>query len=147
MNELTIGRLAKQAGVGVETVRFYERKGLIERPKKSAAGAFRRYSDTDPIRIRFIKRAQDLGFTLGEIKQLLELGKNQKSTCSEVKRRADSKIREIESKIRDLKRMLGSLKDLSAACDESAEALACCEVMDCFEPAGSNGEPAKCSLL
>lgn len=130
--EFTIGRLAKEAGVGVETVRFYERKGLIQRPRQTPGKAFRVYSEDDPVRIRFIKRAQDLGFTLKEIKELLVLNASPRATCAEVKKRAETKLNEVEMKIADLKKMKLSLKRLSKACDESKEAVACCQVMDCF---------------
>lgn len=71
MEKITIGKLAEMAGVGVETVRFYQRKNLLREPK--ANGAFRTYNEEDAQRINFIKRAQDLGFTLNEVKELLEL--------------------------------------------------------------------------
>lgn len=132
-NDLTIGKLAKQSGVGVETVRFYEKKGLIQKPRRGLHGAFRTYSADDPMRIRFIKRAQDLGFTLREIKQLFDLNESKQGTCAEVKRRVDSKIEEVDAKISDLRKMKRSLQALSEACDQSKEAVACCRVMDCFE--------------
>lgn len=136
LKDLTIGKVAKQSGVGVETVRFYERKGLIQKPKRRETSAFRTYSPEDPLKIRFIKRAQDLGFTLKEIKQLLDLNANPRTTCAEVKRRADSKIEEVTTKIADLKKMKLSLQALSEACDENKEAVACCRVTDCFETDG-----------
>ncbi len=132
MKELTIGKLARAAGVGVETVRFYERRGLIKQP--SSKEGFRKYSEEDAKRIRFIKRAQDLGFTLKEIKGLLELNSNPRSTCSDVRNQTDAKISEVEEKIRDLKKMKKSLQILSEACGESKKAMIHCEILTCFEP-------------
>jgi len=131
---LTIGKVAKASGVGVETVRFYERKGLINKPKASIRGAFRTYDSSDPSRIRFIKRAQDLGFTLREIKNLLDMNSDPKATCSDIRTKAEAKIAEVESKILDLKRMKTSLKKLASACGESKKAASACGVMNCFEP-------------
>lgn len=132
MDQFTIGKLARQSGVGVETVRFYERRGLIKRP--SAAAGFRKYSEEDARRIRFIKRAQGLGFTLKEIKSFFELNSNPRATCSDVRIHAEAKLEEIEEKIRNLKKMKRSLKNLSEACGEGRKALAQCSVIDCFEP-------------
>lgn len=131
MKELTIGKLALAAGVGVETVRFYERRGLIKQP--SAKEGFRKYSEEDAKRIRFIKRAQELGFTLKEIKGLLELNSNPRSTCSEVRKQTDAKIKEVDEKIKDLKKMKKSLEILSEACGESKKAMIHCEILTCFE--------------
>lgn len=131
MKQLTIGKLARASGVGVETVRFYERKGLINRPATKAG--FRKYAEEDAMRIRFIKRAQDLGFTLREIKGLFDLNANPGAVCSDVRVQADAKLKEIGAKIRDLKKMKKSLKDLSDACGGGKEALARCRILSCFE--------------
>jgi MerR family mercuric resistance operon transcriptional regulator len=132
MGDLTIGKLAKCSDVGVETVRFYERKGLLRRPTKNLSG-FRHYDPSDARRIRFIKRAQDLGFTLKEVKELIDLNANSKATCSDVRGKAEEKLAEVESKIKDLKRMKQSLKDLAEACGDGKQAVAQCRVLDCFE--------------
>ena len=132
MKQFTIGKLARESGVGVETVRFYERKGLVKRP--SVKEGFRKYTVEDAKRIRFIKRAQDLGFTLREIKGLLDLNSNPRSTCSDVKSQTDAKMKEVDGKIRDLQKMKKSLKNLFEACGDSKEALAHCQILDCFEP-------------
>src|SRR4051812_48184680 len=107
-NALTIGTLAEQSGVGVETVRFYERKGLIDRPAKRAVG-YRQYSADDVLRIQFIKRTQELGFSLREIKELLSLNTRPQATCADMRVRTDRKIEEIEAKIQDLKTMKKTL--------------------------------------
>jgi MerR family mercuric resistance operon transcriptional regulator len=117
--------------VGVETVRFYERKGLIKKP--STKEGFRKYSEEDAKRIRFIKRAQDLGFTLKEIKELLDLNSSSRATCSDIKDKTGEKIIEIEQKIRDLQRIKKSLLELSAACGDSKKALASCQIINCYE--------------
>jgi Hg(II)-responsive transcriptional regulator len=126
--EMTIGTLAKQAGVGVETVRFYERKGLITKPARGAS-TFRLYGPEQVSRIRFIKRAQELGFTLREAK-----AGTKRLTCGEVSGKAEAKIAEIEQKIADLKKMKSSLNDLVKACSEGKEAMSECRIMECFEP-------------
>lgn len=137
LKHLTIGRLAKQAGVGVETIRFYEREGIIQRPPRRPSGAFRVYALDDALKIRFVKRAQNLGFTLKEVKQLLALNAGARATCAEVKRRADTKLAEISAKIADLKKMKRSLQALSEACGEGPVAVADCrKVADCFETPG-----------
>jgi len=133
MNRFTIGKLARASGVGVETVRFYERKGLITRP--TAREGYRIYSEDDARRIRFIKRAQELGFTLREITGLFELhGDSRVVSCGSVKRHTDAKLKEVEQKMRDLQKMKRSLKKLSEACGDGKEAVARCRISDCFEP-------------
>lgn len=129
---MTIGKLAKEAGVGVETVRFYERKGLIRKPQKRESG-FRTYSQDDVTRIRFIRRAQELGFTLREVKELIELQSKRKMTGGQVQKKADGKIQEIQQKILDLKKMEESLRQLSQVCGEGEQAIKECRFLDCFE--------------
>lgn len=111
----TIGRLAKRCGIGVETIRFYEKKGLVPRPPRSASG-FRRYSPDTALRIRFIRRAQTLGFSLREIRDLLSLRVDAGTTCGDIKRRAEEKIADIEERIRALREMREALARLAAAC-------------------------------
>ena len=115
MEQLTIGQLARQAHVNVETVRYYERRGLIPPPPRRATG-YRQYSPDTVARIQFIKRAQEVGFTLKEIKELLSLRVAPGTTCSDIKIRAEGKIAEVESKIKDLNRMKKALMTLKAAC-------------------------------
>jgi MerR family mercuric resistance operon transcriptional regulator len=135
MKRLTIGKLAHASGVGVETVRFYERRGLIKQP--AAQEGYRTYSEDDARRIRFIKRAQELGFTLKEIKGLFELHSDSRLiSCTAVKHHANDKITEVEKKIRDLQKMKRALTKLSAACGDGKDAVAQCRISDCFEPDG-----------
>lgn len=121
---LTIGRLARLAGVGVETVRYYERRGLIERPRERR-GAFRVYPPGAVGRLRAVKRAQGLGFSLEEIHSLLELRLEDRARCGDVLRRAERKVAEIEGKIRGLQRVRRELRALAAACRGDAPASAC----------------------
>ena len=86
MSPLRSGELAKQAGVNVETLRVYERKGILPQPPRRASG-YREYPPDAVDRIRFIKRAQELGFTLKEIKELLELGADPQTTCADLRAR------------------------------------------------------------
>ncbi len=115
MDGLTIGRVAKRAGVGVETIRFYERQGLLEDPPRRASG-YRQYPDEAVARIRFIRRAKDLGFSLREVQELLNLRVDEKTSPSEVRSRAEAKIGAIELKIADLERMKQALTELTACC-------------------------------
>src|SRR5207247_5454513 len=95
MKPLTIGQVARRVGVGVETVRFYERQGLLEEPARRASG-YRQYSEQVVKRIHFIKRAQKLGFSLKEIAELLLLRVDGQTSCEEVKGRTEAKIAEVE---------------------------------------------------
>ena len=130
MTKITIGKLAELAGVGVETIRFYQRKELLREPK--AIGPFRTYSEEDAQKIIFIKRAQDLGFTLNEVKELLELNTKPRITCSTVKSKTLAKIKEIETKVADLERMKSSLTKLASACDSDQDNLKQYKVQECF---------------
>lgn len=127
----TIGALARAAGVGIQTVRFYERKGLLAQPPRSGPG-YRQYNADHLNRIRFIKRAQALGFSLKEIKGLLGLSSHPRTTCAEVKTHTDRKRMEIDAKIRDLQRMKRSLEELAKACTVGKRAVAQCRIVDCF---------------
>ena len=108
----TIGQIAKQADVNVETIRYYERKGLIEQPAKPMQG-YRHYSEQQLSRILFIKKAQNLGFTLSEISLLLELSM---TDCKNVERLAAEKLNSIKQKISDLKKLERSLTSLVDQC-------------------------------
>lgn len=118
MNVLKIGEVAKQAGVNIETIRYYERRNLIPEPPRLASG-YRQYSADDVARIRFIKRAQELGFSLAEIAGLLVLRVNSDTVCNEVQKQAESKLADIETKIELLQRMKAVLSDLVKACHEN----------------------------
>ena len=115
MKGLSIGQTARSAGVGVETVRFYERRGLIEPPPRTESG-YRQYPEDVVVRLGFIRRAKELGFTLNEIKELLSLRLEPASACEDVRRQADLKIASIEEKIHDLQGMKTALAELVDAC-------------------------------
>ena len=123
MNQSTIGQVARRAGVGVETVRYYERRGLIEQPQRTSA--FRVYPDDAVDRIRFIRHAKDLGFTLSEIGELLSLRVRPRANCAAVKQRAQGKVADIEEKISGLTRMRRSLNKLIDACDDRGKTAEC----------------------
>ena len=124
MGSLTIGKVARSAGVGVETVRFYEREGLIEEPPRRESG-YRQYPEATVSRIRFIRRAKELGFSLKEIKELLSLRASPRSRCADVRRRAEAKIADIEQKVQTLQRMKKALVELTAACRGRAPVTDC----------------------
>lgn len=131
MNELlTIGKLAIASEVNVETIRFYERKGILKQPNKS--GSFRYYPHEYITRIRFIKRSQELGFTLKETKELLDLKIKNQSRCSDVLAKTEEKIREINTKIKDLKKMKKSLEGLASCCVDTNQPLSDCPILECF---------------
>jgi MerR family copper efflux transcriptional regulator len=112
---LTIGELAGAVGVNVQTVRYYERRGLLPKPKRRASG-YREYLASDVARLEFIRRAQALGFTLSEIEQLLALRVDPRTTPEDVHRAVDEKIEAVEAKIADLTRISGALRKMAAAC-------------------------------
>ena len=116
MNGLTIGRLAKQVGLGIETVRFYERQGLIEPPPRTDSN-YRIYPEEEVNRLKFIKRAKDLGFTLKEIKELLFIQHDPHATKADIKKRTVEKIEDIKNKVRDLTRIQEALEHLAGSCD------------------------------
>ncbi len=115
MDTLTSGELAKIAGVNVETLRFYERKGLLPKPPRRVSG-YREYPPESVARIRFIKRAKELGFTLREIKELLALRVTRGTTCADVRERAQDKVLDTQQKIADLQAIEKALKKLVSTC-------------------------------
>ncbi len=127
MSRLTIGRLANSAGVSVETIRYYERRGLIRQPQKK--GGFREYSQDVADRIQFIKRAQQLGFSLKEIEQLLDLAKCKRSSKARVKQLTGDKIEEIRQKIDHLTRLEATLTALHKKCSGKG-AIAGCPIIE-----------------
>ena len=116
MNGLTIGKLAKQVGLGIETVRFYERQGLIEPPPRTDSN-YRIYPEEEVNRLKFIKRAKDLGFTLKEIKELLFIQHDPHATKADIKKRTVEKIEDIKKKVQDLIRIQEALEHLVGSCD------------------------------
>ena len=115
MQTLKSGELARQSDVNVETLRFYERKGLLPEPPRRMSG-YREYPPETISLIRFIKRAQELGFSLREIKELLALRVKRGTSCVQVRQRAEEKITDVQQKIADLKVIERALKKLTATC-------------------------------
>jgi MerR family mercuric resistance operon transcriptional regulator len=115
MHGLTIGAVAEQAGVHTETLRYYERRGLVERPPRSASN-YRLYPEEAVRRVRFIKRAQELGFSLNDIQELLSLRVDPEAGCAEVRACAEAKIKDIDAKISALTAMKYALSTLVAEC-------------------------------
>lgn len=124
MTGLTIGKLARKAGVGVETIRFYERKRLLARPRRPERG-FRIYPDDAVQRIRFIRQAQDLGFTLREIHDLLSLRPDPYVDCGKVFERASRKLQDVVSKIDRLQTIRRALETVLAACPRHGMVRSC----------------------
>ena len=124
METLSIGEVARRAGVGVETVRFYEREGLLEEPDRRESG-YRQYTEEVVLRLRFIRRAKELGFTLKEIRELIALRRDPSATRADVRQQATAKITDIEAKIRDLQRMKEALLKLTVSCRGRGSASSC----------------------
>lgn len=112
---LTIGLLARRAGVGVETVRFYEREGVLSPPHRRISG-YREYDEGVVARLRFIRRSKQLGFTLKEIKELLSLRHDPQTPAADLKHQAEAKMADIEAKIQTLQNMKAALQTLTNAC-------------------------------
>lgn len=124
MKSLTIGQLAQQAGIHPESVRFYEVQELLPKPPRSAGG-YRLYPPQTAERIRFIKRAQDLGFTLKEVRELLSLADHDGTDCAEVRALAQAKVDEITDKIRALEQMRVALTAVTETCPGTGSAVKC----------------------
>ena len=123
-NGLTIGKLASRGGVNVQTIRYYERSGILPKPARTTSG-YRIYSEHAVRTLSFIKHAQLLGFTLGEIQELLSLRMQPGTTCADIKQHARQKIVAVANKIEDLQRIQGALTKLIAECRGSAPTSEC----------------------
>jgi DNA-binding transcriptional MerR regulator len=128
----TIGKLARIADVSSDTLRYYEREGLIEPAGKSPAG-YRLYNQDSARRLRFIKQAQHCGFTLAEIRELLVLRRRDAACCSDVRKRAIEKKRQLESKIRSMRAMSKALDRLIADCVDETQPVDECAILAAFE--------------
>ncbi len=124
MPSLRSGEVARQAGVNVETLRFYEREGILAEPPRRASG-YREYPAETVDVIRFVKRAQELGFSLREIRELLDLRQVPRRASKRVGRLVVDKVAEINDKIRDLEAMRQALDDLICACEGKPAAAEC----------------------
>ena len=136
---MTISRAAERAGVGVETIRFYERRGLIEQPLPPRSGGYRFYDDTVVERIRFIRQAQELGFSLREITELLSLRADPAADCGDVRAQAVAKREEVDRKMMQLQHIRAALDALIASCPGGG-ALRACTIIDAL--AGRSGSKA-----
>jgi len=136
---MTRGEVAEKADVNPETLRYYERKKLIPKPRRSDGG-IRLYDDHYVDRLRFIQRAKDLGFTLAEIKDLLDLRVDDEATCRDVRARAENKIGEVEAKIADLRRIRDALTTLAEACRDQAGPTSACPILDVLEDQSGTGD-------
>lgn len=128
---LTIGQVADAADVNVETIRYYERRGLIPEPERSRSG-YRQYTPAAIRRLRFVKRAQALGFTLSEIGDLLELRADPGRSCEQVEAEASRAMERIDRKIAELRRMRSALAPLRQACRERPSSDEC-PLLDALE--------------
>jgi MerR family copper efflux transcriptional regulator len=124
MDTMTIGRLAKQAGVNIDTIRYYERHGLLPQAARRESG-YRVYAATDVERLSFIRRAKELGFSLSDIAELLSLSADRHSDMRGVKRKAEERLADVERKIRELQRVRRGLKTLIAACPGRGDLATC----------------------
>jgi MerR family transcriptional regulator, copper efflux regulator len=131
MEQLTLGQLAKRADVNRETVRYYERRRLLQRPSRSIAG-YRLFPDEAVKRLRFIRHAKMLGFSLEEIKELLALRVHSINTCDRVRERAQIKIADTERKIAALPQMRHVLSELVTACSRRRKTDEC-PILDSLE--------------
>ena len=122
---MRIGEAATQSGVNIQTLRYYERRGLLPRPSRSATSNYRLYTSDTVRRVRFVKDAQSIGFTLEEIKELFALRSESENPCEELRDRALVKITDIDAKIRSLQTMKELLAKLVATCPGSDSDGAC----------------------
>lgn len=140
MTTMTVGKLAESTGINIETVRFYEREGLLPKPERSAGG-HRLYDADDVARLRFIQRAKDVGFTLKEIQDLLFLRTSDLATCGDVSELATRKLNEITRKIELLTEMREHLADLIERCPGGDKSTQCCSILQGIE--GGSAKAAK----
>jgi MerR family copper efflux transcriptional regulator len=124
MDGLTTAKLAHEGGVNVETIRYYERHGLLPKPPRTHSG-YRIFSEDAVVPLRFVKHAQELGFSLKEIKELLSLRVRPGSSCNDVRERAESKIADVDEKIRHLRTIKKALVQMTATCSGRGPVSAC----------------------
>ncbi len=131
MSGLSIGKLAKACAVKIDTVRYYERKGLVMPIDRTESG-YRVYSEDSVKRLRFVRKAQSLGFTLEEIKELLELSDMPEADCADIREKASAKIKEVEKRIADLIAIKESLGELAEFCPGKGKPLNECSILKHF---------------
>jgi MerR family mercuric resistance operon transcriptional regulator len=131
MSGLTIGRVARHAGLAIDTVRYYEREGLIEKPARTSSG-YRQYPADAVARLQFIRQAKELGFTLSDIRELLALRVAPGKSCADVRARTEAKIADIEQRVAHLNRMKRALVKLAATCSGRGPTSEC-PILDAME--------------
>lgn len=134
MNALTIGKAALKASVSRDTVRLYEREGLIGKPKRLSNG-YRVYPDIVVSQLRFIKRAKTMGFTLHEIKELFELKRTSKNTCNDIRRQSETKLNDVMVKIKELQKLKKALNNMISSCEKIHKENEC-PIIQFFEKGG-----------
>lgn len=139
---LTIGRLAARSGTGAETIRYYERLGLLPKPDRLPSG-YRVYREEDVRRLAFIRRAKALGFTLTEIGELLALSTDETVDCGVIRAQARAKITEIDHRIADLMRMRAGLEELARYCPGAGRPLVECSILGHFFAGDTQNEAAR----
>lgn len=135
MPAYTIGQLARLSGAGVETIRYYEREGLLPAPPRRASG-YRQYPQDALARLRFIRHAKELGFSLKDIRELLELRVAPGATCADVRKRAEAKIADVRAKIDLLRQMEHALEQLAARC-KGRGPTSQCPILDALDERGT----------
>lgn len=138
MQHYKVGCFSELAGINIETVRFYEKRGLMPEPKRSESG-YRYYDSRDLERMMFILRAKKLGFTLKEIQELLSLRVDPDCSCETIREKAEQKIHEIEEKIRDLRRFNNALHSLVKICVERGSSSEC-PILDALQKGMTDNE-------
>lgn len=124
MAAMRIGEIAKRSGIGIETIRYYEREELLEEPQRRPSG-YRQYDESTLTRLEYIRRAKELGFTLSEIRELLKLSFASQTCCDHVRQRAATKLNDIEDKIRSLQKMRRSLTAILERCKANGSTKDC----------------------
>ncbi|NOY57847.1 MAG: MerR family DNA-binding protein [Calditrichaeota bacterium] len=134
MSLLSRSQLAEKVNVNIETLRYYERRGLIPEPQRKDSG-YRQYSPDYVVRVHFIQKAKALGFTLNEIQELLSLRVNSQTSCDQVRERAELKLAEMDKKIADLQKMKNALQTLTASCHSDGPTGEC-PILEALESEG-----------
>ncbi len=134
---LTIGKVAAAADVNIQTIRYYERRGLFAAPRRTPSG-YRQYTEDAVSRLRFIRHAQELGFSLNEIRELLGLRVRHGAACDAVERKARQKIELVQQRIHDLQRMKRTLERLAASC-AARRPTDDCPILEALEDHGDAG--------
>ena len=128
---LKIGKVARNAGLAIDTVRYYEREGLLQKPARTASG-YRHYTTDAVARLRFIRQSKELGFSLAEIKDLLALRVTPGKSCADVRAHAEHKIADVDRRIASLKRVRGALVKLTSACSGKGP-VSQCPILEALE--------------